>query len=417
MRELDVSHNAAVVSLFGAVCSERQRRRAPAVLALSRLDQQRSCVSRQPVTSRSTSRILFRCLRTMLRESAHFSSLSAARIVLARKSHKFTEAKQELQDCGVDQSQLTHLPRIVKRSWFVDLVFGRFKIMQNTATLVYLWRRVGTRLMPFLELICMYSILTRECRALSCRYWLVVGDLSPFQIALAAAVRRTGHRLLTWQYDYLDFKRFPVVPDVAAVLNNSGAKLARIDSRADNNERLYWRSGIACRTVNLSALADRPVGVLLNAFSAAHVVESVLTVLRDLLRQSILIRRHPNSKLAASDLIDDMEFQPVGESMDDFVRKVGIVVSGNTSAQLKALCLGAPIVQVPGLDPMNFDHHGYVARGIVYGVPSPDSISIESLVRFYRGGEFEENLAALLGPPPASRVPTTRDLVPVLNQC
>lgn len=410
-----MTHDGSLLSnaLLGAVRSERQRSQAPAVVALAQQSGGKRPRLRQLYEGCPVLRSTFNCIRSMALASIYFSDLDDTPVVLARRSHKFQEVKQELSDAGIATKDVSYLTKHCSSPNVLRVLCGSAKILRNFVMLVYLRRRLKTaeRLLPYLELICTYAVVLRECAKVERRTWLVVGDLSTFQIALAAAISRAGHDLITWQYDYLDFKRFPVRPRYAVVLNETGVALARLTDLKGEQNRVYWRAGISARPLDLDRLDRGPVGVLLNAFADARIVSSLLEPIQSMLKKDLIVRKHPNSKLSDRDLPTGMRFHAQKKSLHNFVESTGIVVSGNTSAQLKVLCYGAPVVHLAGLDPMKFDHHGYVARGIIYGVLQPTDLTSDGIREFYRDGEFSSQLATMLGPQGVKRRPRIEKLV------
>jgi hypothetical protein len=206
---------------------------------------------------------------------------------------------------------------------------------------------------------------------------------------------------MSWQCDYLDFKRFPVRPEVSAVLNPKGIELAR---HKPNSPAVLWREASEPEPVVVDPNPEF-VGVLLNAFAGQKELET----LRDVhvtLGIPMEIRLHPRSKLTACKLLEGLSMAPTNESLQDFSERMPLIICSNTSAQLKVLCKGTPVVQVPGLDSLPFDHHGYVARGIILGVREIADLDLANVKEFYESGNHLVGLRELLGPPKHLRHPT-----------
>jgi len=60
--------------------------------------------------------------------------------------------------------------------------------------------------------------------------------------------------------------------------------------------------------------------------------------------------------------------------------------------------LGTPVVQVEGLDILEFDTHNYVKNKIVYGIRKLDDFSYETMVSFYKSKIYKTGLYNLIGP-------------------
>ena len=389
--------------LLGAIRSESQRQSAPAVLVLRRRAMERE--ARQNAVGRALLKTRRRLgmFRRMVKEALMVSSVSPARLVMARGGHKFEQVKAELVGAGSDPCDLSFMEDRGRRRLqsLVELPGVFFKLF--ALWLILSWRTRG-RLSAYREVICLYAVFVRELGKKAKTYWLVIGDLSPVQIALAAAARRAGHGVISWQWDYLDFKRFPVKPDFAAVLNETGIRLAHMSDDDLAEGRVIWRPGLPQKPLDLSRIDVGPIGVLLNAFAEAAALE-MLSEVQVVLGRPLLLRLHPNSRLWDTPLPGNMTIQERGASMEAFFASVGLVLAGNTQTQFNALCHGLPVIQLAGLDPLVFDHHGYVRRGIVFGVQEISDLDLEHVVRFYSEDRFAHEMRILLGPRPENRLP------------
>lgn len=401
--------NAPAV-LLGVLRSEQQRRNAPAVVALAAYAANQGSPKSLARSAISAIRKRLGVLRRMLNETAHFSKLDDETLVMARGDHKFREIRDQLVGYGISSDAVAFLASERRVLSIADLLKRRTKVLANLCAWLSIMIRARGLLSAYFEVICLYAVCVRECSQLVRRTWLVIGDLSTHQIALSGAVRVTGHKLISWQFDYLDFKRFPLMPDRAVVLNQCGVELARLNSPAASAGRIVWRPAMDVRPTDLGALESRPVGLLLNAFTDESSLLSILSSLQKCLTHKILIRPHPNSTLWETELPSGATCQARNESLEELVHQTGIIICGNTSAQLKALCLGAPIVQVQGLDPIPIDHHGYVRRGIVFGSQKVDDVQYADVISFYSSGDFVAGLQTLLGPPAARRLPSIQSM-------
>ena len=207
-----------------------------------------------------------------------------------------------------------------------------------------------------------------------------------------------------------------MIPYYAVVLNRNGISLAQADKFGPSSNRLFWRPALLQSQIALDRAFNAPVGVLLNAFAEESVLLTKLNEIMSVLRAPLLVRLHPNSRVRKDRFPAGIDFHDIDESLEKFVDRVGVVVCGNTSAQLKALCLGAPIVQVPGLDPLSFDHHGYVRMGVVFGASDIKRISEESIRGFYSSDAYRDSASKLLGPTIDCRKPGLGDFCKVVGE-
>lgn len=398
-------------NLLGAVRTEHQRLNAPAVVAVKqrRADRQGK-FKFQSVTVVSRLRRFLGVLRQMLVETRRLRELRDSGIVLAGDGDKCREVSADLFAAGMAEEDVLLVPELKRRFKVTNLFSGRNKILTNLAAWCYLCVRCRAPVTQYFEVICLYAVFIREMTGMPKSFWLVIGDLSPQQIALAAAAKTAGHKTISWQYDYLDFKLFPVKPDIAVVLNTRGVKLARMEEPDKGQGRVLWRRLIDRTPVQLQGLSEKSVGVLLNAFADRQVLDDRLVKIHQVLGSPLHLRLHPRSDLDQVDLPDGLVLRPAGETMEEFVDSVGVIVCGNTSAQFKALCLGGPVVQISGLDPIPFDHHGYVEKGLVLGVQDISSLSIERVREFYLMSTFERGIQEILGPKDGFRSPSLSHL-------
>jgi hypothetical protein len=391
------------IVLSGVIRSESQRQNAPAVLVLRRR------AMKGEARLNPGARILLRTrrrlgvFRRMMQEALMVSGVSPARLVMARGGHKFEQVKAELVGAGADTSDLIFMGDRGRRSLrsLMELPGLFFKLL--ALWVILSWRTRG-RLSAYREVICLHAVFARELEKKPKTHWLFIGDLSPVQIALAGAARRSGHGVISWQWDYLDFKRFPVKPDFAAVLNETGIRLAHMSDDDLDEGRVLWRPGVPQKPLDLGRIHAGPVGVLLNAFADTSALE-ILSEVQAALGRPLLLRLHPNSRLWEMPLPRNMTKQERGAPMEAFFASVGMVLAGNTQTQFNALCHGLPVIQLAKLDPLVFDHHGYVRRGIVFGVREISDLDLAEVVRFYSADHFATEMRTLLGPRPEDRLP------------
>ena len=123
------------------------------------------------------------------------------------------------------------------------------------------------------------------------------------------------------------------------------------------------------------------------------------------LNREIEVRLHPNSSLGELQWPEGLLRADSAESLEEFARRHAILLCGNTQAQVKALADGTPVVHCAGLDPLEFDHHGYVENGILPGCKLPHSLDLPAVREFFASGRHKAALEAHMGPEPAKRKP------------
>ena len=324
--------------------------------------------------------------------------------MLFNNGHKYREVESELVDAGVREDAIGVLApnyREIMRETPFRLYWILLKVL---ALRVGLRVHASRRVRSHVHAISFYILMKQELALIKRRCWVILGDLSPHLIALAAAARATDHACMSWQCDYLDFKYFPGRSDVAAVLNGRGIELA---GHERDSSCVVWRAAPEPESVVVDEKPDS-LGVLLNAFAGAEAL-GLLGVIQGRLGMPIEIRLHPRSKLSEDLLSHGLSFAPSGESLEQFARRMPLVICSNTSSQLKVLCHGTPVVQIPGLDNLRFDHHGYVERGIVLGIRDVEALDLDAVGEFYQSSGYLAALRKLLGPAASQRHPTIRE--------
>jgi hypothetical protein len=380
--------------------SEAQRATAPAVLAVA----QDRGVKKQTGSLRLLIGIALRCYKS----AARIRAASGGELVLPGGGHKHEEVRSELSAASY-RSPLC----LASLSNHAPFDIGALRIVLRGVPLM--WRLHGSRrLRPYCEILtqaCVLSdVLAREPAR---RYWLIIGDLSPYLIALAGACSLAGHRLIYWQYSYLDFKHMPAPADIAVILNDTGLGLA-VPKGHMLPQKVFWRPRGAIEPLRLDALETGSVGAVLNVHADVRALHQ-LDACSKVLGRTIEVRTHPNSRLGAEEWPGTLTKAPEGEPLEAFGQRHALVLGGNTQALVKLRVGGTPVVHCGGLDPLRFDHHGYVRSGILPGWRDPREADFVVLRLFY---EADDHLCALsehIGPDPENRRPTLVDLLLVLN--
>ena len=397
--------------LLAVVQSERQRALAPAVVEVQRRrvaceNPNPSFVRRTATRAKSVLGVVYHAYRFV----TDVASLPSGDVVLPMTGHKYDEVYEELTAAGLPVQRIATRPSPRQASLQLTLHLRALSaLLRALFVTAPAWK--SARLRPYAEVLLLTEALVQILRARKhCQYWVIIGDLTTTLIALASACHETGQRVISWQYSYLDFKRFPVRGYAAVVLNEDGLVLARHESDPVGLRRVYWRPGKPVAPLRLEGLEHGPIGALLNVHADRDAIAR-LDALRQVLGQSIHVRLHPNSSLAGMHFPEGLVLADPTEPLDDFAARISLAISGNTQAQAKALCLGTPVIQCAGLDILPFDHHGYVRDGIVAGIQDVAEFSFDRIRAFYSERGYVDALRKLLGPEPQNRVPGLDGLV------
>jgi hypothetical protein len=321
--------------------------------------------------------------------------------------HKYQEAAGALRDVGFERKKSRTAAHVPQPGWFPWL-FG--SVLPSVP--VFLRCAGSSRLRNYSELIFLFRILERQLgRSEIKSAWLIVGDLTMPLIALSAAIKKSKHLAVYWQYSLLDFKKMPVESDYAVVLNEKGPVLARLS----DPERIFWRDETEIKPLKLQGVTSGPIGAFLNV----HANDDSITLLVEIaerLGQTIHVRLHPNSRLAMDGWPSVLRHAPSSEPLERFSERISLAICGNTQAQIKTLASGTPVVQFAGLDILEFDHHEYVKKGIVLGFENAKNFSIDDVRNFYEDPTSRRALESFLEVPCASSYRRLSELNTILTK-
>ena len=192
-------------SLLGLFRSERGRQLAPAVVALKVRADDITGNRNWPQKVVGDLRRRIGLLRLMFVKSSYLVLPDSPRLVLAKRGHKYSEVRDLLIRNGLDAKKIVFASSADRDNLAYSLLTGRYRIVRNLVDWIYFNFRMLGRSSDFLAAICLYCVCYRELKNQYRHLWLCIGDLSTWQLALAAAARQAGHRVVSWQLDYLDF--------------------------------------------------------------------------------------------------------------------------------------------------------------------------------------------------------------------
>ncbi|MFW5811884.1 MAG: hypothetical protein ACOCWS_02780, partial [Alkalispirochaetaceae bacterium] len=112
---------------------------------------------------------------------------------------------------------------------------------------------------------------------------------------------------------------------------------------------------------------QRPaVGMLLNARVIVKELRSFLETLRRRHGlQGVQVRPHPGFDATKLTELGDAVVRDWKQPLGEFLDEIDLAFGPNTNALMDAVMHGVPTVYVAGLDPYDYDLHGYVADGVV----------------------------------------------------
>lgn len=351
---------------------------------------------RRQNTLRSIGGLIRRCYRDV----SALRATPSGSLILPGMGHKYDEVRDELTNATYG----SRFKIIIARTSYhrPRLDHHAIMIVLRTLRLVFRAHR-SPRLRPYRDVLVQSRAFALALGQQQPHHWVIIGDLSTYLIALAAACKEAGHVVVYWQYSFLDFKHMPVPADIAVILNDTGLQLAVPDGH-HQPQSVFWRPRSAIAKLRLEALERGSLAAMLNVHADIRALQQ-LEVFCKTLARPIEVRLHPNSKLGEEVWPEGLTRAPEDETLEAFSRRHVLIFGGNTQAQAKALSLGTPVVHCDGLDPLPFDHHGYVTAGILPGCTIGEVPDMEEVQSFFSSADYANGLLALMGPEPNRRCP------------
>jgi hypothetical protein len=250
-------------------------------------------------------------------------------------------------------------PAVIRTRWFGWQVSPR---------ILRMWARIRAKHGPQTAVVVLQFLLEyrnalallRRCQPSSI---IVHTDYAMRSLALAVAGERMSADVRVFQTTETNKTRPP---------HRSRVAYAYTPSVFEGLAESIVQLGEDVASAPLRPIPDRPViGVALNNYIDNGKVASALDDMRRLPHTDIVVRHHPNSKLAT------------GEPLGAFLARCDVLIAGNTSTQASAIRAGVPVIHIGDLDDHPFDTYGFVADGTVYGTRSVREISFAEASAFY----------------------------------
>ena len=389
-------YNGLDSALLGVVRSERERRSAPAVVALSRT---RNPIRRAEKRGGAVDRLRnhIGAIHRAAKLSLGFQNLADGLFILPGSGHKIDEVRAELVHAGISETKMSQFSTLGGESrGLLSLVRYVGAFIFAGAVRLTLAARLSPASRSYLDVIFGFSWLRRLLRkSQTTGFWVIIGDLSPFLICLSASLREENGRFVSWQYGYQDFKRFPARPDLAVVLNQKGMDLARV-GRPSPDIPVFQRQTIDPVAIRFPVERHGVVGVVLNAFSMPDVLNELVQIQKHL-RCRIIVRPHPrDTNMSGKQLPDEIDICKA-DTLEEFCSRVDWVICGNTTSALKIVGNGFPVCQYFGFDLFFDDHFEYGKMGLMPTFKTVDSLSEEAVMRFFAKVSALQSLRKIFG--------------------
>lgn len=380
--------------ILALIQSENERRNAPAVLTV-KAKKGRYQIALDSWVQKL--KYIASSVNSAYKHLCKVSQIKPGSIVIPDKGHKYEEVVTELQEAGISDNEISSWdntsPKFLMRVYLIILLikvlFTNLKFFSSKYTFKYL------------DMVLSYQglklFITKHYDGP--KRWFIIGDLSPYLIALSAACKATGQTLVYWQYSFLDFKHLPCSADDAVILNRKGLELSRFKRNG-----AFWRIIGTVEELDLDNIKNGPVGVLLNVHTHDEAWDLIIN-LHEIVKLPFEVRLHPNTKKTDRELPDGISIADPSENLEQFAERISLGLCGNTQAQAKILMMGTPVLQVAGLDLLDYDFHGYIKKNIVPGIKESKQFSFSSIENFYQSTEYQQGLFDLIGPYGKDRQP------------
>jgi len=132
-------------------------------------------------------------------------------------------------------------------------------------------------------------------------------------------------------------------------------------------------------------------GFLLNAkCDFAKVNEFINMLTRRYGFGNISVRPHPGTSVEKLSGLKGADVSDWREALHDYFERTDLVFAVNTNASIDAVLHGVPVVYAGGLDPYDYDLHGFVESGYIF--PFSDDVTFpDSVNRFYKSDLFKKS--------------------------
>ena len=384
-----------ITNILALIKSEQERRNAPMLIELNAKKNKENTLKWFQAFYNIGSSIV-----NAYRRVIYVSSLKPGPLVIPNKGHKSEEVITELYEVGFEKDKISSwdeaAPGLLTRLQLLIIVLISF----TNSLKVIRAKHAKDYYAVILSYLSLKKLINRKFN--SSLKWIIIGDLSPYLITLSSACKDAGQKLVYWQYSFLDFKHLPRAADEAVILNNKGIQLSKLKSN-----RVFWRSIGSVKEVSserIQRIQNGPIGILLSAQVHEEAWDTIIKI-HEMIQQPCEIRFHPRSKIKNRELPEGITISEPTEDLNQFADRISLGICGNTQALSKILLRGTPVLQVAGLDLLDYDFHGYIKKNIVPGIKEPKQFSFNSIESFYQSTEYHQGLFDLIGPYGKDRQP------------
>ncbi len=258
-------------------------------------------------------------------------------------------------------------------------------------------------------LLILWKLITQMLRQHAQLRPVIISDLSPMIHVLWGASNQLQKPPIWWQDDFHHLGELDLPVSEAVVLNHGGYLAVRKQSK---DIAIYKRLVPVPQAVRLTDDFQN-IGLATSAFFDAQLgqIHAVLEKISKVFEGKLLhMRLHPISRFKEADFPQKfLKIAPAHESLEDFAKRMDLVVVGNSAVQLKLLCDGVPVCHVPGLDVDGYDLYKYVQMGFVYGELKVELIDVARIIQHYSNSDAQQKLLDYI------QTRSTSDVLPLVE--
>jgi len=223
-----------------------------------------------------------------------------------------------------------------------------------------------------------------------------VDDFVPSRIGLCYIANIMRIPIIYGQIDMQKYSIPPVKVNVALV-NSKEA----IEYFNEEGTMVYQMNRFDYKKINVRKVPSNPnvVGLLLNNFYIIERLKGTITrIQKKHPNSTIYIRYHPNTKAQDKPFFSSNKIiEAKKETLESYSSKCDYIIASNTSAQMKVLIKGCPVIHISGIDRNGFDLYGYVKKKMIFGckIENLKLMNIRSINEFYSDPCWKANIAKI----------------------
>ncbi|ODV49679.1 hypothetical protein SAMN06295989_10721 [Methanohalophilus euhalobius] len=222
-----------------------------------------------------------------------------------------------------------------------------------------------------------------------------VDDFVPSRIGLCYVANFMKVPIIYGQIDMYNFSVPPTKVDIALV-NSKEA----IEYFNDGLTIVHQKEKIDYK-INIRKIPSNPkiIGLVPNNFYVKEkLISAIALIIQKHPNSTLYIKYHPNTKTKDKPLFSSNKIvEAKEETLESYSNKCDYIIASNTTAQMKVLLKGCPVIHISGIDRNKFDLNGYVKKKVIFGckIEELKAIDIESVNEFYSNPCWKVNITKM----------------------